>query len=564
MTTGHAAKRRLAVCVAALAVAVGLTLFASTKPTPARAAQKDPPKGSIFTTDPACEYLKGAEPTTQTGGKLSADIAGCKLCHVGAAEGKASEYVTTYKSDQFVLLNESTTWAEKDIHAAAMKCLTDPLGKQMEGILQKFRPDGYTVAKAPECLTCHSVDRAPKTPLADKKSADFATLPGGVTCTLCHGLYANWQDAHWKGDEVDGKAVIPWRTMTPAEKYTAGMRDLRNPVVKAQLCASCHVGDHSEGKVVTHEMYAAGHPPLPPFELASYMEGEPKHWGYATELPYFKDVKAGDTWKLYHFHPKEKEAYLARHYAVGAIVSLRAEAELLLAEANRATDKHEALDFARFDCYACHHELRFPGERQKRGYDGPPGRPPLRAAAGVPAGIVVKHAEGITAGGLDKQAAGFDPKWLTLKKAATAKPFGDPVALKTDAKAMKDWCDAFLKVQSETTVPLYPPAEAARLRDMVTKAAVGLTSTADPEAAMCLTWGAHTLALETKVALDAKKLEALEMVIPRNVRTAPFSLMDGKKTAPTQAKYPPRMDQIADFKTPKFLEAFNGVFGKPK
>ena len=53
-------------------------------------------------------------------------------------------------------------------------------------------------------------------------------------------------------------------------------------------------------------------------------------------------------------------------------------------------------------------------------------RPPLRAAAGVPAGVVAKHAEKIETGGLNTKAAGFDVKWLALKKAAMAKPFGDP------------------------------------------------------------------------------------------------------------------------------------------
>ena len=32
------------------------------------------------------------------------------------------------------------------------------------------------------------------------------------------------------------------------------------------MCLSCHLGNAREGRVVTHEMYAAGHPPLPGFE----------------------------------------------------------------------------------------------------------------------------------------------------------------------------------------------------------------------------------------------------------------------------------------------------------
>jgi hypothetical protein len=564
MRTGSAAYRRLPLFVAALAVGTGLAVVSASRPVAVRAAQKEQPKDSVFMTDPACDYLKGSEPTAQTGGQLSSGIAACRACHSGADVGQAKGYVEGYKSNEFVALNESTTWDEKDIHAAAMKCLTDPLGKQMESILKKVRPDGYTVTKAPECLTCHSVDKAPKVPLAEKKYENFATLPGGVTCTLCHGLYEKWQNEHFKEPDQAGMTTIPWRTKSPAAKYSAGMRDVRNPVVKAQLCASCHVGSHAEGKVVTHEIYAAGHPPLPPFELASYLEGEPKHWGYATKLKFFESIKPDDTWKLFHFQPESQEVYLARNYAVGAIVGLRAEAELLLAEAERAGATNEGLDFARFDCYSCHHELRSPSERQKRGYDGPPGRTPLRTAAGLPAGVVAHHAETLTAGGLDKLAGGFDVKLMALKKAATAKPFGDPGKLKVEAQAMKDWCDAFLKVQSDFPEPIYTPAKAAELRDLVTRAAVSLAATADPEAAMCLTWGAYTLSRETNGKIDPDKLKTLDTILPRNVRTAPFSLTDGKKTVPEQAKYPTRMEQIGNFKGQTFVEAFDGAFGKSK
>ena len=558
MTKGYAARLRLGLAATALAAGVGFCLLADGGTAPVRAAQKE--KGeSIYTVDPACDYLKGSEPTAATAGKLSPGINSCRACHSGADTGQAKGYVAAYKSNEFVLLNESTTWDEKDIHAASMKCLSDKLGQQMDAILKKYRPDGYSVATAPECLTCHSVDLAPRTPLAEKKHADFATASGGVNCTVCHGLHQTWQFEHFEEPNQKGQSP-PWRAKDPAYKFSTGMVDLRNPVVKANLCASCHVGNHAEGKVVTHEMYAAGHPPLPPFELASYMEGEPRHWGYPAELKYFDTVKPDQAWKLFHFNPGKDESYLARHYAVGAVVGLRAEAELLLAEAKRASDAGEILDYARFDCYSCHHELDPAGDRQKRGYDGPPGRPPLRAAAGVPAELVARHAEGIDAGGLKAKAAGFGDKWGALRKAATAKPFGDPAKVLTDAKAMKDWCDAFLKVQSETDAPLYTAAQTERLRAMLHDTATGASSTADPEAAMCLTWASRTLAHEGKLPDD--KLKDLAAVVPLNVRRAPFTVDETKK--PVQAQYPERMKKIAGFESPKFTDAFTGVFGKPK
>src|SRR5207248_334113 len=45
-----------------------------------------------------------------------------------------------------------------------------------------------------------------------------------------------------------------------------------------------------EGKIVTHEMYAAGHPPLPGIEIATFGDALPRHWETLTE----KIKKRGD------------------------------------------------------------------------------------------------------------------------------------------------------------------------------------------------------------------------------------------------------------------------------
>ena len=38
----------------------------------------------------------------------------------------------------------------------------------------------------------------------------------------------------------------------------------------AEVCLSCHVGNAQQGKVVTHEMFAAGHPPISGFEIETF------------------------------------------------------------------------------------------------------------------------------------------------------------------------------------------------------------------------------------------------------------------------------------------------------
>ncbi len=49
---------------------------------------------------------------------------------------------------------------------------------------------------------------------------------------------------------------------------------------------SCHVGNATQGKVVTHPMFAAGHPPLPPIEVASFSKNEPQHWRDPRDVPF--------------------------------------------------------------------------------------------------------------------------------------------------------------------------------------------------------------------------------------------------------------------------------------
>ena len=61
------------------------------------------------------------------------------------------------------------------------------------------------------------------------------------------------------------------------------MIDVRNPIVRAEQCFGCHIGNAAEGKIITHEMYAAGHPPLPNIEIESYVAQLPRHWRYLDE-----------------------------------------------------------------------------------------------------------------------------------------------------------------------------------------------------------------------------------------------------------------------------------------
>src|SRR5213079_1423062 len=133
----------------------------------------------------------------------------------------------------------------------------------------------------------------------------------GVGCEACHGVADKWFREH-----IDKK----WRLEPPDKKLTEyGERDMRNPAVRAERCAACHVGNAAEGKFVTHEMYAAGHPPLLPLEVMTFSRDQPMHYKYARDLPYFDTLDAGDAWRLFHY--RKGECQPARQVAVGAVVT---------------------------------------------------------------------------------------------------------------------------------------------------------------------------------------------------------------------------------------------------
>ncbi|MCH7726797.1 MAG: hypothetical protein IH991_10000, partial [Planctomycetes bacterium] len=177
----------------------------------------------------------------------------CQGCHNG----------TIPLPNDFSLLDEFVVWEKKDKHSQAFTNLSGDLGKQMAAKL------GYDVTADQKCLSCHCnwIKDFPK-PLFHNQ---------GVSCESCHGPAQMWSGKHAIGDPKI------WRNLTPDEKKEDGFVDVRNPVDRARQCFNCHIGNAPEGKIVTHEMYAAGHPPLPGVEVESFVHQMPKHWRYLRE-----------------------------------------------------------------------------------------------------------------------------------------------------------------------------------------------------------------------------------------------------------------------------------------
>jgi hypothetical protein len=522
---------RVLTAAVALAVVIGFTVLQGP------AAQEPRPEKPEAPADKSAPLPRDINP----------GISACATCHSGTDQREVNLFITRHKSNEFIRFDESNTWRRQDVHSVAYQALGGPLGKQMSADL------GYDVAKAPQCLACHAVDLTPTAPLAEKQF--FSEQ--GVNCTGCHGVKELWQVRHYK-EAADGSGIA-WRATTPTEKAGAGLNDLRNPVTRAKRCVACHVGNPEEGKVVTHEMFSAGHPPLPPFELVTFQEGEPRHWGYPLELPYFKKVPADKTWALYRFHPADKESYYARQMSAGAVAALRAEAQKLLAEGREASKPGaDGMDYAAFDCYACHHELRSNSDRQTRAArDGRGGRPMVRKSAGALAGVFAENASTVDAGGLKARAAGFTEKWTELRAAVASKTFGRPKRIVTAARDVIAWCDEVLKVLEECPQPIYAKEQTDRL--LAALAAATERSTGDPEGALCLSWAYLTLRGSTNGAPGAELLHAFARAAPPSVRVGPFGVPDKDKLNPTAPRYGDRMDWIADFETARFRSAFKSA-----
>lgn len=369
--------------------------------------------------------------------------AACMRCH----KQPSNDWPT-----DFVLLNEYTTWRTRDKHALAYAALEAPRGRRIGELL------GIQVTEDGRCLNCHALNHPRRT------GQDF-NIRDGVSCDACHGPAEYWLKEH----AFDYK---DWRKKSPGQKEARGMFDVRDPVKRAELCASCHVGNAAEGKVVTHAMYAAGHPPLPGFQTAGFCNNLPPHWRGLKDVRYLQTAPP-EVQKRYHFGDAAFEQ--TRLVRASEAVCLRTMARLLANRANFTAlgpEKHAAgswpppwlwhqatnqpalrwpelgkdardpspktlagrwpeFALAQLDCYGCHHELKSPGWRQVRGYaGGSPGRPQFQPWPLALADLGIPH---------PAEAAGLKARQRLLVSAFAARPFGDPGRVVEAGTALEEW-----------------------------------------------------------------------------------------------------------------------------
>jgi hypothetical protein len=359
--------------------------------------------------------LAGDAPKPKDGPtRLYYGVSACAGCHTERAQVRGDPPV-------LCRCDEAKRWAAEDKHKDAYLGLKGDRAKRMGELLGYKRP----VYEEAECLSCHAVA------VDDKKLLDESfKISDGVSCVACHGAYEEWVDLH--GSPL-AKKRRDWREMTREDKESKfGMADLWDPGKRAKLCASCHVGSAKDHKFVTHAMYAAGHPPLPGFEAATFSDEMPRHWQYVKEKT--RDVQA-----LLKFDPEDAEFEKTKLVVAGGLLCLRQSLNLLADQAREAgaDPKPGTLDLANFDCYACHHDLKYPAWRQQRGSRGKPGRPQPREWPLTLARVAVRQ-------------AGDDPSQLqsrldALYQAFGDRPFGDPEKVVKAADDLVAWLDGVAK-----------------------------------------------------------------------------------------------------------------------
>ena len=361
-----------------------------------------------------------------------------------------------HRSPQGDWCDEATTTAWRyDAHARSHLALSseNPRTRAIERTL------GITATRTAACVACHT--RPVEEPPVEEEN-EF--VHAGISCETCHGPGSGYFEPHME------KA---WRFLTSAEKESLGMRDLRNPLTKAANCLSCHLGEVASGRVISHEMYAAGHPPLPAFEMEAFSEGMGRHWKRVWEkAPRVQAaaVEAG--------YATEGASELTRTL-VGAVATLRASVTLIesYAAAHAAGDARPWPELALYDCQAYHHDLAVPSWRQEAGYGGlVPGRPSFvrwpRALANV------ALAEAGVGGDVDALLA---PYVVLLNR----RPFGDQAGLDDLSHETLGSLDAAIAV-----IAGWPrdAALARREADVTRRLATAGARVGDFESARLLAW----------------------------------------------------------------------------
>ena len=176
---------------------------------------------------------------------------GVSSCDGSTCHGSASP-----RNDRNVRQDEYLIWAEEDRHSQrAYKVLLNADSIRISRNLgRRKKPHQDDL-----CLDCHADNPPP-----DKRRTENNAfrVEDGVGCEGCHGGAERYLRPHDSGSSHQKNIEL-------------GLYPTDEPVARAKLCLSCHLGDRK--KFVDHRLMGAGHP-RQSFEVALFSILQPYHW----------------------------------------------------------------------------------------------------------------------------------------------------------------------------------------------------------------------------------------------------------------------------------------------
>jgi hypothetical protein len=367
----------------------------------------------------------------------------CVTCHGNLNPQEQHRWIGLNQASTYFGLvpnTETNVTAQRDVHASALNKVyqngdrNGPLTDAFEWILARLEIDKDSEGFRAQCLTCHAGLRSDQSSMttpgrtyAQFQSEGEPIARESIGCEACHG-----QGKDYLVDHMDPS----WLGIEASTKLGKGFYDLENSALAARVCLSCHFGNPEESKWITHEMYAAGHPPLPPLDLGKFLdETSSKHWMTLDE----KWNKLG-TLKSDIDQQLEKDRinYLRLHLSSNNLeISDKLDLEQTIQTHFRKTQQsrigqlsanlnyHDLLDqqaraalnwgdYALYDCAGCHQTLY----KKIQGNVGSPRRVPGRPQGPLWAKPMLRpHGE--------SQFKQLETLQELIDEALNAKPFGD-------------------------------------------------------------------------------------------------------------------------------------------
>ncbi|MBC7818698.1 MAG: hypothetical protein IAG10_17555 [Planctomycetaceae bacterium] len=455
----------------------------------------------------AASQLVAQEPAT-TSTRPDRKVVGvgqCAICHSselksGNDKDSKDEFKQLFSviDDEWVLLDEAKTWATKDMHAQAFTSLLNERSKQMGEALGVKE-----IHRDKRCLACHTgLPLAAMDGESNLISADLAKDPivtAGVSCEGCHGPAG---DAHANDGALVKGWLVPhmikdsWRFISEAEKFDKfGFTKIRSVSARTRLCLSCHLGNAAEGKIVTHEMYSKGHPPLPGFELVTFCNQMPKHWRDFDQKG--SNVRA----EFLHRNENKDNVYVSERFRsdnlhetnnvlVAALVAFSENLKLTAALADEGLPtpvaKSDWPELAQFKCSECHKDTNDRLWRRRRTLRETVVAPRLRVGPTALVTLAVRQS------GADER--GFSNRWLPIEKLLDEQPFGRRERWIQVTRPLTEWIDDLAltlerrDLRREYGLPL--------LREMAAGHGYTFQKDYDYESAQQLVWASQVLRRE--------------------------------------------------------------------